>query len=446
MNNRRDIPATRVLIEQGIAAGLHIGAQVYVSINGAPVADLAFGQSRPGVPMTPDTLMLWLSGGKPIGAVAIAQLWERGKLGLDDPVARHIPEFGQNGKEPITIRHILTHTAGFRWVATGWPTASWEQVIARICQARQEPSWVAGKKAGYSPYTSWFILGEIVRRLDGRDYHRYVRDEIFLPLGMRDSWMALPADRYRAYGDRIGIMQKTDEEGGPSDAGLDTEESAGASRPGGSGRGPARELGWFYEMLLGFAPGATDRTRSPSPGTPGEGWGEGLVSTTETSFKTGMPLTPALSRSTGRGRKTPTAGKINSPIHDQCPPDSPDGASRLPHILLPQTIEALIARHRTGMKDTTFNHVMDWGLGFQVNSSLYGSDAVPYGLGPHASPRAFGHGGSQSSASFADPEHGLAVVVICNGRPGEPAHQKRIRAILAAIYEDLGFGGMTNEE
>ncbi len=133
MNDR--IPATRAVIEQGIAAGLHIGAQVYVSIHAQPVADLAFGQSRPGVPMTPDTLMLWLSGSKPVGAVAIAQLWEQGKLGLDDPVARHIPEFAQNGKESITIRHILTHTAGFRWVETGWPTESWEQIIARICQA-----------------------------------------------------------------------------------------------------------------------------------------------------------------------------------------------------------------------------------------------------------------------------------------------------------------------
>ncbi len=93
------------------------------------------------------------------------------------------------------------------------------------------------------------------------------------------------------------------------------------------------------------------------------------------------------------------------------------------------------------MKDTTFNHVMDWGLGFLVNSAIYGPDTVPYGFGPPASPRAFGHGGSQSSASFADPEHSLVVVVICNGMPGEAAHQKRMKAILAAIYEDVGLAG-----
>jgi CubicO group peptidase (beta-lactamase class C family) len=377
MNEQEKSPATALtatcaVIEQGIADGLHIGAQVYVSIDGEPRAELALGLARPGVPMTPDTLMLWLSCSKPIGAVAIAQLWEQGKLHLDDPVIRHIPEFGQNGKETVTIRHILTHTAGFRWVETGAPAAPREQIIARICAARQERDWQAGKKAGYSPSTSWFILGEIVRRLDGRDYARYVRDEIFLPLDMQDCWIALPADRYRAYGDRIGIMHKTDKPGGAVDSGLDAETSAGATIPGGGGRGPARELGRFYEMLL-------------------------------------------------RGGKKPA---------DELGPGA----------LLPQTIEALTARHRTGMKDATFNHVMDWGLGFIVNSAIYGPDSVPYGFGPDASARTYGHGGSQSSVSFADPEHGLTVVVIFNGMAGEPAHQKRIRQALSAIYQDLGLG------
>jgi CubicO group peptidase (beta-lactamase class C family) len=399
--------ATRGVIERGIAAGLHIGAQVYVSIHGEPVADLAFGQSRPGVAMTPDTLMLWLSGSKPIGAVAIAKLWERGKLGLDDPVSRHIPEFGQNGKEPITIRHILTHTAGFRWVETGWATLSRDQVIARICQSRQERGWVVGKKAGYSPYSSWFILGEIVRRVDGRDYHQYVREEIFLPLRMADSWIALPADRYRAYGDRIGIMHKTDAQGAAVDAGLDTEQAAGASRPAGGGRGPARELGRFYEMLLG--------------------WGVPLAASRFDASENRDDRGDHRDREAANGETRPSSVPRHPPL-----------APREPRILLPQTIEALVARHRTGMKDATFNHIMDWGLGFLVNSAIYGPDTVPYGFGPHASPRAYGHGGNQSSASFADPEYGLAAVVICNGMPGEPAHQERIRATLAAVYEDVG--------
>ena len=75
-------------IESGIARGLHVGAQLYVSLEGKPVADLAFGMARDGVPMTPETIMLWMSATKPITVVALAQVWERGKIALDDRVAK----------------------------------------------------------------------------------------------------------------------------------------------------------------------------------------------------------------------------------------------------------------------------------------------------------------------------------------------------------------------
>jgi CubicO group peptidase (beta-lactamase class C family) len=108
-------------------------------------------------------------------------------------------------------------------------------------------------------------------------------------------------------------------------------------------------------------------------------------------------------------------------------------------IVSPQTVEALVARHRTGMFDHTFNHVIDWGLGFIINSNQYGRDTVPYSYGPYASSRTFGHGGAQSSISFADPENELVIVCIFNGVAGEEAHQRRMREVLAAIYEDLSI-------
>jgi hypothetical protein len=82
-----------------------------------------------------------------------------------------------------------------------------------------------------------------------------------------------------------------------------------------------------------------------------------------------------------------------------------DGAQ----ILRPQTVEALVARHRVGLLDKTFDHIIDWGLGFIINSNQYGIDTLPYGYGPHASQRTFGHSGSQSSCAFADPENELVV-------------------------------------
>ncbi|MBK8312500.1 MAG: beta-lactamase family protein [Acidobacteria bacterium] len=75
---------------------MQIGSQVYVSRHGKPLADFALGLARADVPMTTDTMMIWFSSTKAITAVAVAQQWERGKFDLDEPVAKHIPEFGNH--------------------------------------------------------------------------------------------------------------------------------------------------------------------------------------------------------------------------------------------------------------------------------------------------------------------------------------------------------------
>src|SRR5262249_60304400 len=110
----------------GTGGRLRLASRLSVSQQGGPGAAAAWAEPRPGAPLPRDPLMLWLSSTKPVPAVAIAQLWERGLLELDDPVALHIPEFAANGKEGITLRHLLTHTGGIRMLDTGWPHRSWE--------------------------------------------------------------------------------------------------------------------------------------------------------------------------------------------------------------------------------------------------------------------------------------------------------------------------------
>ena len=362
---RSNLPRTIAAIERGIASGLHIGAQLYVSRGGQVVADVALGEARRGVAMRTDTLMLWLSAGKPIGAVAVAQLRERGLLDWDDHVARHIPEFATGGKESITVRHILTHTAGFRAVV-GNPhreNQPWERVIATLCAAKLEPRWIPGRTAGYHPLTSWYILGELVRRLDGRTMDRYVRDEIFRPLGMNDCWMGVPEEQQRAYGDRWGLLHDTGEGEAVADYALDTPRIAAQCRPPSGTRGPIRELGRFYEALLG----------------------------------------------------------------------------RSAKILSAASIQEITSRQREGVYDKTFRHVVDWALGFVLQSNQYGVDTVPYGYGPHASERTFGHSGSRSSIGYADTAHGLVVACLFNGAPDEAKHDARMREVNARIYEELGL-------
>lgn len=363
-----ELSRTISLIEHGLAEGLHVGAQLYVSLAGEPVADVALGFASGGVPMTTDTLMLWLSAGKPLLAVAVAQLWERALLRMDDPVARFVPEFAANGKGSVTIRHLLNHTAGFRGVATTWSTADWDTLIARICNAPLEPGWTPGRKAGYHVASSWMILGEVVRRITGRPLQEHLREALLLPLGMDDAWLSMPAERHAEYGPRIGVMHDTTKFP-PTPQEWDAPEHAALLRPGGNIRGPVRQLGAFYESCL-------------------------------------AAFDPRLNR---------------------------------PTVLRPQTMDCLVARHRANLPDHTFKHVIDWGLGFIINSSQYGVETLPYSFGRHASARTFGHGGAQSSTGFADPEHGLVVAVVFNGMPGEAAHNNRVREVASATYEDLGL-------
>src|SRR5690606_34523845 len=95
------LPKASALIDDGMQVGLHIGAQIYIALGRQVVADFGRGQSRPGVAMTAESLVLWMSSGKPVAAVAIMQQCDRGKAQLDDAVSRFIPEFAVHGKQSI---------------------------------------------------------------------------------------------------------------------------------------------------------------------------------------------------------------------------------------------------------------------------------------------------------------------------------------------------------
>lgn len=229
-------------LQQESAAHPEAGVQAWVWRDGDVLLDIALGNARSNVPMRTDSLTLWMSAGKPLAAVAMLQLIVRGLATLDTRVAEIIPEFAQLGKDAVTIRHILTHTAGFRGPLNNFTTGTFTEIVARACALRQEPSWVPGQKAGYHIGSSWFILGELIRRLDGRDYSTYVRQEVLAPVGAHHSSVGLSDEEIETLGDRIALAQ-------PDFPG-NTIDAMAVCRPGANARGPIRELGLFYRSLL----------------------------------------------------------------------------------------------------------------------------------------------------------------------------------------------------
>ncbi len=240
---------TRAIITAGLEDHIHPGAQVCVIQRGEVLVDEAFGAAREGVPMTRHSLTLWFSAGKPVTAVAIAQLVERGALAWETRVAEVIPEFAAHGKDAITIRHLLTHTGGLRNADTIDATLDWDEQIARISALTPEPDWMPGQRAGYHVWATWQLLGEIVRRVSGQAVDEFVRKNIFLPLGLNDSWLALPPEPLANDESRVAWVFDTST--GVAQAKEDWNSSAGLTRcrPGGSARGPVRELARFYEAL-----------------------------------------------------------------------------------------------------------------------------------------------------------------------------------------------------
>ena len=85
------------------------------------------------------------------------------------------------------------------------------------------------------------------------------------------------------------------------------------------------------------------------------------------------------------------------------------------------------------MKDEVAGDDCDWSLGCFVGAKI---------LGPAASPDAYGHGGSQSSIAWVDPDAGLAAVIFLNGRPGPAAHRERVLSLCSKLYEDLADLGV----
>ena len=244
---KNSFPRASAIIEDGLNEQLHPGAQLYVSLRGEILTDLAFGDARENVPMTTDSIVLWMSAVKPVTAIAIAMEWERGNIDLDAPVARYIPEFAEHGKEAVTIRHVLTHTGGFPNYFVPW-SIECDEAIRKICALPLEDNWIPGEKAGYHPSSGWQILGEVMQRVTGRDYSGYVRDALFLPLGMRDCWLGMPDDVAQEYGDRVAVTVS-----GKPGAMRPTNHRPhhiSQCRPGANGRGPIRELGLFYESLM----------------------------------------------------------------------------------------------------------------------------------------------------------------------------------------------------
>ena len=170
----------------GFAERGEVGAALAIVVDGRTVVDLVGGTADDsGTPWTPTTIVNAYSVVKPLAAACVLLLVEWGLVELDAPVARWWPEFAAAGKGDVTVRHVLAHQAGldlFEQPPSLETLLDWDAMVALL--ASSAPGWPPGTAHAEHVVTYGHLVGELVRRVDGRTLGGFLRDELAGPWGL----------------------------------------------------------------------------------------------------------------------------------------------------------------------------------------------------------------------------------------------------------------------
>jgi CubicO group peptidase (beta-lactamase class C family) len=197
------------VLAANLDAGREVGTSVYVNVGGVDVVDLWGGwrEKEQTTPWTEDTLVTVFSATKTVTSLAVLTLVDRGDLDVYAPVADYWPEFAQNGKERVEVRHILGHTSG----VSGWELPftfddafDMDGATARL--AAQRPWWEPGSASVYHASSYGHLCAELVRRVSGKTLPEFVASELAGPLSA-DFYLGVPDSEFG----RIATIYPVDE-------------------------------------------------------------------------------------------------------------------------------------------------------------------------------------------------------------------------------------------
>ena len=356
-------------------AGREVGASFAATLGGESVVDLWAGDADAARtrPWQRDTIVNLFSTTKAVTALAAHILVDRGQLDLDAPVARWWPEFAAHGKQAITPRQLLSHTAGLAAVRAPLTVDAfydWPAMTAAL--AAETPWWEPGTANGYHALSYGYLVGELIRRIDGRTPGAFMRDEIARPLGA-DFHLGLPAGEDARVADMV-----------PPTA-AESAIAASVVRPPES----------LYAAVMGNPPIQPEIANTPA-------WRRAEI--------------PAAN---GHGNARSVA-RIMAALAGG---GTLDGV----RLLSRQTIEQAITE-QIYSQDLVLNFPIRWGLGFMLNSPT-----LPLSPNEHT----FGHGGWGGSLGFADLDAGASWAYVMNKMTPGTAGDNRAFLLIQAFYAAL---------
>jgi len=244
--------AIQDLARQHLQRGWHPGAQLAIYRDGDLQLELRLGDAA-----GEDDRLLYFSATKPLTAVAVLSLVARAQLDLDMPLADVWPEFAAGGKESCTVRHVLTHQGGFPVFPADYDWSEIDDWLSIVdATAAIEAEWPPGTDTGYHPVTFGIVLGELIRRVDGRQPRAFMRDVIFEPLGMTASLGVTEPEAINRVSLPVAMSESTfdDPDGTERRTSGIVERfrmpsTLRAELPAANGIGTAEALARFYAML-----------------------------------------------------------------------------------------------------------------------------------------------------------------------------------------------------
>jgi CubicO group peptidase (beta-lactamase class C family) len=383
---------------QNFAERGEIGASVCLTAGGETVVDLWGGvaNARTNTPWTKDTVGIVFSCTKGATALCAHMLASRGKLDLDAPVTEIWPEFGQHGKERVTARMMLDHSAAVpavREKVKDDGPYDWTYMTGRI--AAEEPFWVPGTRNDYHGFTFGWTVGELVRRVSGKSLGTYFQEEVARPLGL-DFWIGTPEEIEPRIAPIIPFPVKAEDAKTPFLVDMMTDRNSipylffmntGAWRAGGanSRAGHAAEIG--------AANGITNARGLAGMYAP---------LSTDGSMRGGGKLVDPKSLS--------RMGEVSMATHD-------DATLRIPTRFALGFMKSMDNRKRS------------------IGAKIFGEDCDSVIL----SSAAFGHVGAGGSLGFADPAAGFSFGYTMNQMGPGLLLNARGQRLVDAAYLSMGF-------
>lgn len=188
------------VLERQLDSGYDLGSSLAVAVDGELVTDCwgGWADEAKTQPWERDTITNVWSTTKTMTALSALLLVDRGTLDPHEKVATYWPEFGANGKDGIEVRHLMSHTSGVSsWAAPFALEDLFDDERATAHLAAQEPWWEPGTASGYHALNYGHLIGEVIRRIDGRGLKQFFAEEIAGPLDADFTIGSPPSEHHR---------------------------------------------------------------------------------------------------------------------------------------------------------------------------------------------------------------------------------------------------------